>query len=284
MKYFFIFLHLLAFSGFAQTAQEILQGQYADKLQEWPERAQFVKDWQDCQNYRDTIEAGLKKAKGDIANARLSKKSKKLFEELLPLIQNDSSGDAYAKVRNVKQKFALKLNDVVQLKDIYSWDVHNAFCQKRVPEVEKWAKDISESAQAFPDDFKAGYLRERMNIQRVEKLFGKPTNPKFYSPYDSLVNEVGVNFEKSNKLISPSNREAFYAQLKKIYKEGIYKDTVVTTKGRITRTIVYHAGKMQVFEIQNLGDSMRFWFIDGIPVGEDVFDSRLKEAKGKVEH
>lgn len=264
--------------GYGQTKEDILSGKYVKELQQWPEKVQVLKDWKSCTQSLDEIKSGIEGARKR-GESDIKKKYLPLFQELCTLVLNEQAGDVSARLKKEKSKVAKKIADVIAPEKLYEWDKRYASCSVEVPKIEGWADSVSKAAKQFPDDFKAGTLRERMNEMNSELVFGKPTKPKDYGPLDSLVYADGSLAERMTLLAGSGLRKELYEKAKKHYKKGVYEEKVVTTKGRITRTIVYTDLEFKVFEASEPFPDVRFYLIDGKPIGEEDFMVELAKYK-----
>lgn len=261
---------LLGKNASAQSKEDILAGKYVVELQQWPEKVKLLKDWEDCVASLEEIEQGIADAKKK-GEKDLKKKYLPLFEELCTLTLNKEAGDVAARLRREKEKVIKKVSDIIDSKTLSDWDKRYVFCNEEVSKVESWAEAVSKAAKQFPDDFKGGTLRERMDAMDSEEKFGKPTRPADYGPLDSLVYADGSLAEKNTLLAGKGLRTELYEKAKKYYKKGVHEEKVTSTKGRITRTIVHTELEFKVFEISEPFPDIRFFLIDGLPASEQDF-------------
>lgn len=269
---------LSAICGLAQTKEDILAGKYNEELKAWPEGLKYSSEWRECQSSIATVKEKLADAK-EKAQKELIEKEFAFYEELHALVLNEVSEDVYEKVREGNSDVALKINEVVKLEDLYSWDRSYAPCKERIARAERWAEGKSEAAKQFPEEFKAGTLNDKLYSEKTRDTFGEPTLPEDYSPYDSLLYSVGDREEKMTLFVKSEMRKKFYEKVKPLYKNGLYEEKVITTKSSISRVIIYSSNDFKVFEELEYHFGGVFRFIDGYAVAEKDFELELSKYK-----
>lgn len=280
-KAFFVVGMFLTFvaTGYSQTKEEILAGKYDAELEAWPEGKQYSSEWRECQ-------VSIKEVKENVAEAKkraekvLTKEEFLHFKQLTDLVLNDISEDVYKAVKTGDSEMALRINDAVKLEDLYAWDRQFASCKERIAKAEQWANTMSEAALQFPEEFKAGTMKDKLYAEKTAELFGKPTPIEDYSPYDSLLQVIGDKEEKTTLFIKSDLRKGFYEKIKPLYSKGLHEELVVTENSRIARTIVYTDSEFKVFERrEHYAVNPPFGFIDGNATKDTDFAAELAKYK-----
>ncbi len=262
---------------YSQTPKELLSGKYDKELNQWENGPKYSNEWKECKSSIQEIEDSLKSALKR-AEKEMQKEALKYYIQIQELVINELPEDIYLKIKEGDRALALKVNEVVELEDLYDWDRTYAACKEKIRRNEKWALEKSEAAQQFPEAFRTGELDSKLYAEKVENAFGVPTSESEYGPYDKYLNEIGTPEEKAIQM-AMSSRKQLYEKIKPLYSEGVHQETVVTEKSKITRTVISGGDEFKVFEIKESVPEFKFYAIDGHFEDKEFFKLELAKYK-----
>ncbi|MBX2842766.1 MAG: hypothetical protein KTR26_13425 [Flammeovirgaceae bacterium] len=215
MKMNVLFLYLIFLTCTQLQAQsiivspkEVLKGKYEAYLKNNLEYLHNLKLFKEAQQDFVTTRLKIDSLKVVVEKSDFTPYLKKESIEILDLAANNHAGDVYLKLRVYGPDFALALNDLISIREIYQYERELVQAKKDITLVSQWSKKMAGIIEENYDSMlEAGLsctVREYENLKKVE-----------YS-----IDEALKKFIRNNHKIS--GHEANYQNL--YYSWGLFQD------------------------------------------------------------
>jgi hypothetical protein len=155
---------------------------------------------------------------------------------IVSLVKNNATGDVYKQIRIYGIDFALVLNDIVPIIDLYRCERMLISSRKELRELESWAKNLAAVSEYFNHLFIGRKLNQPLSyytkVQSYDKEIdaafkefkknGHKLNEQFYPNYETMFS-YWQTYEEELQL--GKNRDAFFQILEKKYGNSLDKNT-----------------------------------------------------------
>ncbi|MEM1137378.1 MAG: hypothetical protein AAGI07_16180 [Bacteroidota bacterium] len=237
--YALLFCVFFSFTAFSQqssiTYTDILSGKYHMYLAKNPEYIKHQKSYQFATKNYNNARADLDSLRKMIANAFITPYVKENTLYILSLAGNNSTGDVYEYLRLKGMDFALVLNDLIRLSDLYHLDMMVVKSKKERVRAIAWSRNMVEISTYFKHLFEEKKLNESLNTYTRIQQYDKQIDNAFKTfkkngyrlsgsslEYESIFN-VWQTYEEELRL--GKNRILFFKTLEKKYGKPLEETT-----------------------------------------------------------
>ena len=215
--------------------QGILTGKYHHYLSENQEYLNQKESYQLAVRQYNYAQSRLDSLRNYINSAAITSYVRVNSQEILDQAGNQVTGDVYKSLRNKGMDFALVLNDIIPLSELYYYDRAVVLSKKEIDKAIEWSKSMAEVSAYFNHLFQMKKLNQPVGIYNQLRNLDKEIDSAFkefkkngyrlsnnHSQYESMFN-IWQTYEEELRL--GKDRKAFFNTLEKKFGKIIEKQS-----------------------------------------------------------